>query len=119
VAQGSRRPASPDAWARHRARLETIHTDLLRLRDIVERAANSLVAGPSPLASPADRREADEVLSVNPEVSDRVLKKLVEALRACWHPDLARDEVDRRQREDRLKHINVAWDLITGKRQEV
>jgi DnaJ-class molecular chaperone len=34
-----------------------------------------------------------------------------------WHPDHARDEQDRLLREDRIKQINIAWELISDKRQ--
>ena len=42
-------------------------------------------------------------------------EEAVNALRECWHPDLATDEEDRRLREIRIKQINAAWDLISGK----
>ena len=46
------------------------------------------------------------------------LKKIVDGLRLTWHPDNAVDELDRLEREIRLKQINAAWELITGKREE-
>jgi DnaJ-class molecular chaperone len=60
--------------------------------------------------------EAYAVLGVNPDVSEGVLKKIVDALRMSWHPDHARDEEDRLAREDRMRQINIAWDLISGAR---
>ena len=60
--------------------------------------------------------EAYDVLGVNADVSEDVVKKIVDALRMSWHPDHARDEEDRRAREERIRRINVAWDLITSKR---
>jgi DnaJ-domain-containing protein 1 len=65
-----------------------------------------------------DRAAAYAVLGANPEVDATTLKKLVDALRRAWHPDLARDETDRLKREERIKQINVAWDLIQGRRLE-
>jgi hypothetical protein len=46
-----------------------------------------------------------------------VLKKIVDALRMSWHPDHARDAADRVLREDRIRQINIAWDLINTKRE--
>lgn len=111
-------PLKPEAWPRHRARLTAHLQELMRLNDIVDGATRSLVRMETEAGAPGDKREAYALLGVNPEVSDRVLKKLVEALRAAWHPDLAKDDEDRRLREERIKQINVAWDLITGKRKE-
>ena len=46
-----------------------------------------------------------------------VAKKLVDALRMSWHPDYAEDESDRRRRENRMKQINAAWDIVNGRRE--
>jgi hypothetical protein len=110
---------SPE-WHALRRRFETAATEAARLRKIVDDAAKSLDerAAVREPAEPIDRMSAYEMLGASPDVSERVLKKLVEALRACWHPDLARDETDRARREQRIKDINVAWDIISGKRQE-
>jgi hypothetical protein len=45
-----------------------------------------------------------------------MLKKIVKNLRQNWHPDLASREEERRIRGLKLKQINVAWDIICGKR---
>ncbi|MFO7297722.1 MAG: hypothetical protein DIU63_02155 [Proteobacteria bacterium] len=112
-------PREPEEWRRMRNRLQRIVRELHRLRDIVEGAYRSLsVGGFTSREPPRDKYEAYEMLGVNPDVSLRTLKKLVDALRACWHPDLAKDEADRLLREERMKRINIAWDLITEKRQE-
>ena len=111
-------PAEAEEWRRMRNRLQRIVKELHRLRDIVEGAYRSLSAGGYTSREPRDKYEAYEVLGVNPDVSIRTLKKLVDALRACWHPDLAKDESDRLAREERMKRINIAWDIITSKRQE-
>jgi len=112
-------PITQDGWPRYRSRFQAMIQDIVRLRDIVDGAEKSVAGGLEiEVPAPADKPEAYALLGVNPDVSERVLKKLVEALRACWHPDLARTEADRAAREIRIKNINVAWDLITGKRQE-
>jgi hypothetical protein len=111
-------PAEPEEWRRMRNRLQRIVKELLRLKDIVEGAYRSLSSAAFQKGEPRDRHEAYEVLGVNPDVSPKTLKKLVDALRACWHPDLAKDDADRAVREERMKRINIAWDIITAKRQE-
>ena len=62
---------------------------------------------------PKTVHDAYFVLGVNSEVSGETLKRLVRALRQCWHPDLAQNTVDRDYREARIRQINVAFDLIT------
>jgi len=112
-------PQEPEEWRRMRNRLQRIVRELHRLRDIVEGAYRSLSTGGfTSREPPRDKYEAYEALGVNPDVDLRTLKKLVDALRACWHPDLAKDETDRANREERMKRINIAWDIITSKRQE-
>lgn len=111
------RPNSPDGWRRQRTRLEAIVAELIRLKDIAESAAGSLGKPHAPVVV-YDRQSAYEALGASPDVSERALKKLVDALRACWHPDHATDDEDRRRREARIKEINIAWDMITGKRKE-
>jgi hypothetical protein len=65
---------------------------------------------------PSTRVDALRVLGANPETPKDVLKKTINRLRQTWHPDLAHTDEDRRMRERRLKQINVAWDIVTGKR---
>jgi len=91
--------------------------ELERIRRIAESAAASL-SGVRPVGSlPRTTSEAYDVLGVNPDVSEGVLKKIVDALRMSWHPDHARDDEDRLVREDRMRQINIAWDLINGARE--
>ncbi len=110
--------ASDGPEAAHKAApaFRTLVRDLERVRRISESAALSFSRERVTGRLPRTRSEAYDVLGVNADVSDQTLKKLVDALRMCWHPDLARDEPDRLLREERIKCINVAWELISGKR---
>lgn len=99
-----------------RQRLQTGIRELHRMIKIAEGAAASFAAGAARPAMPHSRDEAFALLGVNDSVNDATLKKVVDALRVSWHPDHARDDLDRELREERLKQINVAWDLITGRR---
>jgi hypothetical protein len=65
---------------------------------------------------PSNRSEALEVLGASHETTEHMLKKIVKNLRQNWHPDLASREEERRIRGLKLKQINVAWDIICGKR---
>jgi hypothetical protein len=65
---------------------------------------------------PSTLGEALAVLVANPETDSEWLKEIVKTLRRRWHPDHALDEEDRRARERKLKQINVAWDIVCGKR---
>ena len=110
--------ASDGPEAAHKAApaFRTLVRDLERVRRISESAALSFARERVKERLPRTRSEAYDVLGVNADVSDQTLKKLVDALRMCWHPDLAKDEPDRLLREERIKCINVAWELISGKR---
>jgi hypothetical protein len=112
------RPADTSGWRRMRYRLQRVVTDLLRLKDITEGARRSLTTVVVAKDLPRDKYEAYEVLGANADTSEPILKRLVDALRATWHPDHAVNEDDRLVREDRIKQINVAWDLIQEKRVE-
>jgi hypothetical protein len=91
--------------------------ELERIRRIAESAAASLTGARQASSLPRTMSEAYDVLGVNADVSEDVLKKIVDALRMSWHPDHARDEQDRMAREERIRQINVAWDIITSKRE--
>ena len=110
--------ASEGPEAAHKAApaFRTLVRDLERVRRISESAALSFAGQRIVGRVPRTRSEAYDALGVNADVSAETLKKLVDALRMCWHPDLARDEADRLVREERIKCINVAWELISGKR---
>jgi hypothetical protein len=68
------------------------------------------------LEMPSTPAEALQVLGASPDAAIDVIKKIVDGLRQSWHPDLARSEDDRLYREQRLKQINVAWDILSGRR---
>ena len=91
--------------------------ELERIRRIVDSAVASLSGSKKTMTLPRTASEAYEVLGVNAEVSAGVLKKIVDALRMSWHPDHARDADDRVLREDRIRQINIAWDLISANRE--
>lgn len=65
---------------------------------------------------PKSQAEALRMLGAAPDAGKDTLKRLVKRLRQTWHPDRAKHEDDRRMRETRLKQINVAWDILSGKR---
>ena len=64
---------------------------------------------------PSTRAEAFALLGLNAEASEPVIRKLVEALRQSWHPDLGATPDDRSAREERMKAINAAADLLLRK----
>lgn len=109
--------ATPEDWTKARRRLERIAQDLDRLQQISDSAVHSLSGLSAVRSLPRNKDEAYATLGITSGVSEPILKKLVEALRVGWHPDLAQGEADRALRDSRIKEINVAWDLITGKRQ--
>jgi hypothetical protein len=111
-------PVDTPEWRRTRYRLQRVVTDLLRLKDITEGARRSLTTAVIGKDLPRDKYEAYEVLGANADASEAILKRLVDALRATWHPDHAVNEDDRLVRENRIKQINVAWDLLQEKRVE-
>ncbi len=101
------------------AQFRALIRELDRVQRITASAAHSFSSSREPGRLPETKSEAYEILGVNADVSDATLKKLIDALRMTWHPDLARDDVDRAEREHRIKQINVAWELITGRRRAV
>jgi hypothetical protein len=69
---------------------------------------------------PSTRADALQVLGmgVTPDASLAAIKKIVDGLRQTWHPDLARDPSERGIREQRLKQINVAWEILSNRRPQ-
>lgn len=111
-------------WAALRQCALRVLTDLERIRRIVQSANEAAAAAavpaappPEPHAVPVTRQDALAVLGVNEEASEKVIKKIVDAMRQTWHPDLARNDIDRRQREERMKQINIAWDMLRSRQQ--
>ena len=90
--------------------------ELERVRRIANSAATSFANPRLGSAAPQTKSEAYALLGVNSDVSDSIVKKIVDALRITWHPDHAKNEQDRLVREDRIKQINIAWDIISDKR---
>lgn len=90
--------------------------DIERVARIADSAAISLGATRSPTRIPRTKSEAYDLLGLNPDAPDGTLKKVADGLRMSWHPDHARDDADRIEREARIKAINVAVELINGKR---
>ena len=66
---------------------------------------------------PQTRDEALQVLGmgVGPDVHDAAVKKLVDGL-VLKDPDHAKNVSDRELRELRMKQINAAWEIISGRR---
>jgi hypothetical protein len=102
-------------WKQIKSQLTQSLQGTQRIIGIAEAARTSFSVHPAALEVVTTRLEAYAFLGVNASASEMVVKKAVNALRECWHPDLATSEEDRRLREVRIKQINVAWDLITGK----
>jgi hypothetical protein len=98
------------------AQFRTMNRDLDQIQRIAASAIISLSGIRRSFSLPKTRAEALEVLNAPADVSETVLKRLVDVQRQSWHPDLCKDDADRLVREERIKQINVAWDLITGKR---
>ena len=93
-----------------------LNRDLDRIRRIAESARESVDGEAAGVRMPSSRDEAFEVLGLNPNVDSATIKKFVDALRMSWHPDLAHDAADLALRAERIKQINVAMELISGKR---
>lgn len=113
-----------ETWEPVRRTIEGALADLARIARRADDAAvvrNPAADGSAATArdaAPASAAEAYEVLGINPNASRTIVKKIVDGLRQSWHPDHARDEADRRLREDRMKQINTAWDIIAARQKE-
>ncbi|MGH6816874.1 MAG: hypothetical protein ACREC6_14345 [Hyphomicrobiaceae bacterium] len=113
AADTSSKGRSPN-WDRLQKQLRSSIQDLNRLVEIAEAAGARRQDSATPLPLPATKDEAYEVLGINVHAGDAALKKLVDALRQCWNPEFARDEADRRHREERIRQIDAAWDMIAA-----
>lgn len=103
-----------DTREKSAARFRGLVRELGRVQRIADSAAASVIDPTEQLAHPQSPSEAYAMLGMNPDAPPHVLKKLVDALRVTWHPDHARNESDRILREERIKQINSAWDLINS-----
>ena len=67
---------------------------------------------------PETREEALQVLGMGlaGDTGLTAVKKVVDGLRMSWHPDYAVDHSDRAAREQRMKQINAAWEILNGSR---
>jgi hypothetical protein len=75
----------------------------------------SLSTGTPSTDLPVTRADALALLGLNADASEAVIRKVVEALRQSWHPDLATGDADRAAREVRIKAINVAAGILLPK----
>ncbi len=110
----------PEQYWRLLARqLKRCIADLQRIRAIAEasRASFGTQANPEP-RMPATQADAYFVLGASTGVDEDTLRRLVRALRQCWHPDLARDDKDRQYRNLRIRQINVASDILLGQKKD-
>jgi len=99
--------------------LRAMLRDLDRITRIVQGTSRKDDAAKARVADvPSTIFEAYRILGLNPEAPPVAVKKVVDALRMSWHPDHARSEPDRRHREERIKQINAAWDLLKGAQVE-
>lgn len=109
---------SGDYWRILRQRLRRTIRDLERILATADAAIETLGDTGHEPRMPRTREEALLVLGASKGADVEVLNRLVRALRQCWHPDLAQTDADRVYRDARLAQINVAYDLLTGRRVE-
>ncbi len=107
---------SHEAAGRASPGFRNLMRDIERVRRIADSAAVSMGGGRNAARIPKTRSEAFDLLGLNPDAPEGTLKKVADGLRMSWHPDHARDDADRAEREARIKAINIAIDLINGKR---
>jgi hypothetical protein len=110
--------SSDMSWEQLKKRLVWSIQEIRRISSIAEAASLSINASPEAAKLMSTRLEAYSFLGIHTGASPAAMKKMVEGLRQCWHPDLARDEEDRKYREVRIRQINAAWDLIQEKQTE-
>jgi hypothetical protein len=106
-----------DYWRVLNSEITRALRELRRVRVTAEAGRESIGTQSSLPQMPKTIEDAYFVLGVNAEVTDDTLKRLVRALRQCWHPDLAQNEKEKDYREARIRQINVANDLISGRWQ--
>jgi hypothetical protein len=89
-------------WTDAKQRLEQIRSDLGRLLQLASQDSEM----------PRSPQDAYRILNVNDDTPLKTIKAVVNALQRVWHPDQARDEIERRQRTLRMQQINCAWDIV-------
>jgi hypothetical protein len=89
-------------WPDAHERLETVRFNLRRLLDIAFRDCTM----------PRSVEDAYRVLNVTSGTPMNDIRVIVKAFQRVWHPDLVRDEIDRRRCTLKIQQINGAWDLI-------
>ncbi len=101
------------------AQIRRAMRELDRIVKIAQSAVHSSTAGArgEETVIPQSVMEAYQVLGLNRNAAPEIAKKLVDALRMSWHPDYAQDDADRHRRENRMKQINAAWDIVNGRRE--
>ena len=65
---------------------------------------------------PHSLEDAYRVLDVRPGATMQAIKKVVDAQRLNWHPDLVSDPEEKARCTVRTQCINEAWDIIRRER---
>ena len=89
-------------WPAAHEWLETVRFNLRRLLDIAFRDCTM----------PRSVEDAYRILNVTDNTPLNDIRAIVKAFQRVWHPDLVRDEIDRRRCTLKIQQINGAWDLI-------
>jgi hypothetical protein len=120
VSLGDKRASPPARIANARGNLPPNAAASAMSRTPGQTAAASAVADLGD-RMPQTKTEAMQVLGIGvaPTASEAAIKKIVDGLRQSWHPDHAKDELDRALRELRSKQINAAWELLRAQRAVV
>lgn len=105
-------------WKLLRQRLRRTISDLERIWRTAEAAQETIGDRTNEPRIPSNRDEALLVLGASSDIDTATLQRLVRALRQCWHPDLAQSDSDRTFRGARIAQINVAYDILSGRRAE-
>lgn len=99
------------------AQFRQIARDIDRVQNITQSASHSFNMHAQSMAVPTTVADAYALIGVDPSDGEIIAKRVIDSLRMSSHPDHAQTEADRLDREARIKQINVASDLISGRRQ--
>jgi hypothetical protein len=99
------------------AQFRQIARDIDRVQNITQSASHSFNMHTQSVAIPTTIADAYTLIGVSPSDGEVIAKRVIDNLRMSSHPDHAQTELDRLEREARIKQINVASDLISGRRQ--